>query len=285
MPPMDRRFRLLSLARLPLVLSSILGLGLACIWPSPVNAAKLSAFLTPQDLARPILLDQSGRQLQLPSPGHPQPVLPPGSTPTYLAIPLLGGEHLPAGIPTFHAGSSPEDASTGPFGFEAMIKAELNAALGTFPQAVVDTSNRNYVIEFVPHRKPALSGAAPGAGLATPIRPAGTGAATTESSSGGSSPSTTSANNPVSELAQLFKGGTIPWSQWSVSSVNAVENLLDIKSSNPTATKPSLNLEAQVLDSPLPAPIPEPGTWLFFGLILAATAIGRSPRRRPSLGT
>jgi hypothetical protein len=35
----------------------------------------------------------------------------------------------------------------------------------------------------------------------------------------------------------------------------------------------------------LPAPIPEPGTWLFFGLILAATAIGRSPRRRPSLGT
>ena len=285
MPPIDRCFRSRSLERLRLVLSSVLAFGVACNWPLPANAAKLSTFLTPQDLARPILLDQNGRQLQLPSPAHPQPLPPPGSTPTYLAIPLLGGEHLPAGMPTFHASSSPGDTTTGPLGFDPTIKAELSAALSTFQQAVVDTTNRDYVIEFKPHRNPPPSGSAPGAGLATSTQPAGTGTATVLGSPSGSSLSTTSASNPVSELAQLFKGGTIPWSQWSVSSVNAVENLLDIKSSKPTATKPSLNLEAQVLDSPLPAPIPEPGTWLFFGLILAAIAIGPTLRRRPSLLT
>ena len=44
-----------------------------------------------------------------------------------------------------------------------------------------------------------------------------------------------------------------------------VEKLLHFKSSKPTTTKPSLNLEAQVLSPPLPAPIPEPRTWLIFG--------------------
>jgi len=285
MPRIDRRFRLWSQKRLRLVLSSISGLALAFVWPLTADAAKLSTFLTAQDLARPILLDQNGRQLQLPSPSHPQPVPPPGSTPTYLAIPLLGSEHLPAGIPTFHA-ASPSTDTIGPLGFDALIKAELNAALDTSPQAVIDTSNRNYVIEFAPRRNPSSSGSAAGAGTTTQTQAAGTGASTTQGPASGSGPSTTSASSPISELSQLFKSGTIQWSQWSASTVSAVQNVLDIKSSKPTTTKPSLNLEAQVLDSsPLPAPIPEPGTWLVFGLVLGAIALRGRRRRRTGLET
>ena len=51
-----------------------------------------------------------------------------------------------------------------------------------------------------------------------------------------------------------------------------LENLLHFKSTKPTTTKPSLNLEAQVVSTPLPAPIPEPGTWLIFGMIAGSAA-------------
>ncbi len=85
--------------RAALAIPLMLGLGLGLVAPGRCDAAKLSSFLTSKDLARPLLLDQNGQQLQLPSSHHSHPVFPRGSTPTYLAVPLSGGEHLPAEPP------------------------------------------------------------------------------------------------------------------------------------------------------------------------------------------
>jgi hypothetical protein len=83
------------------------------------------------------------------------------------------------------------------------------------------------------------------------------------------------------ELSQ-FLGGTLSFGQFAKNTVTDVENLLHIKSAKPTATKPSLNLEAQVLNPPLPAAIPEPSSWLIFGAISAA--VGLHLRLRASRG-
>ena len=47
----------------------MLGLGLNCAQPLPMRPSS-ARFLTPKDLARPLLLDQNGQQLQLPSSHH-----------------------------------------------------------------------------------------------------------------------------------------------------------------------------------------------------------------------
>ena len=92
---------------------------------------------------------------------------------------------------------------------------------------------------------------------------------------------TSSVNNELSQ----FLGGTLSFGQLAKNTVNDVENLLHFKSSKPTATKPSLNLEAQVINPPLPAPIPEPSSWLIFGLAvgrrIARLGAGRASKRRP----
>src|SRR5262249_32912987 len=82
-------------------LLSFLGIGLGLALRS--EAATLSAILTAADRSRPELLDQNGRQLQLPSRDHPHPALPQGTIATYLAFPLYGDKSASGGsigIPT-----------------------------------------------------------------------------------------------------------------------------------------------------------------------------------------
>jgi hypothetical protein len=234
--------------------------------PSHALAAKLSSFLTPKDLARPVLLDQNGQQLELPSSNHPRPAFPQGSTPTYLALPLYGGEHLPNGISTIFTGQG--GPTVGPLDFNASVVTQVNTALASSGLVAVDAPQQNYVVEYLPRLNRSLAGSKMGA----PSMPA------TQATPPTSAPAatTSSANNEISQ----FLGGSLSFGQLAKNTVNDVENLFHIKSSKPTARKPSLNLEAQVIDPPLPAPIPEPSSWLIFGLAIGAIALHRQLRRR-----
>jgi hypothetical protein len=236
-----------------LVLSVLLSLGA----PSRSEAAKLSSFLPAKDLARPVLLDQNGEQLQLPSGHHPASAFPQGSTPTYLVIPLSGGEHLPGGTSTIFTGQG--GAAVGPLDFNASVVAQVNSALATSGLVAVDTPQQNYVVEYLPRLSRSLAG---------PI---------TSAASSASTPAAT-ANSVSNELSQ-FLGGTLSLGQLAKTTVNDVENLFHGKSTKPTATKPSLNLEAQVLNPPLPSPIPEPSSWLIFGAAIGAIALQRQVLR------
>ena len=240
--------------------------------PSCSEAAKLSSFLTPKDLARPVLLDQTGQQLQLPKAQYPHPAFPHGSTPTYLAIPLHGGEHLPGGTSTIFTGQG--GAAVGPLDFNASVVAQVNAALAASGLVAVDTPHQNYVLEYLPRLSRSLSGPTTGLPGASPA-PAGTTApvTTTATSTSASAPAATT--NSLSNEFSQFLGGTLSIGQLAQNTVNDVESLLHFKSSKPTATKPSLNLEAQVVDAPLPAPIPEPSSWLIFGAAIGAVALQR----------
>jgi hypothetical protein len=95
---------------------------------------------------------------------------------------------------------------------------------------------------------------------------------------------------PTKKLSQWLKIGSNGLMKWTSVGLAAVEKSLTIGNPKPTATKPSLNLEAQVLVSPsaeassapLPAAVPEPGTWLTFGLILGAAGLWQRAGRTAS---
>jgi hypothetical protein len=222
---------------------------LAVVAPPRADAARLSSFLTRQDLARPLLLDQNGQQLELPTAQHSHPAFPQGSTPTYLVIPLSGGEHLPAGTSTIFTGQG--GSTVGPLDFNASVIAQVNSGLAASGLVAVDTPYRNYVVEYLPRLSRSLAGA-----------------------------TTSVPSSSASKELSQFLGGTLSFGQLAKNTVTDVENLLHFKSAKPTATKPSLNLEAQVLSPPLPAPIPEPSSWLIFGLTIGAFALHRNRRRR-----
>jgi hypothetical protein len=103
---------------------------------------------------------------------------------------------------------------------------------------------------------------------------------------------------PAKEIAHWFKSGSNGLLQWTTNGFAELEHALKI-SQKSTATKPKLNLAAQTLAPPLAfsssavlaSPVPEPGTWLIFGLVLGAAGlrrwagkaggVGRFSRRMP----
>jgi hypothetical protein len=255
-------------------LALALSIGLSLDVPPCAHAAKLSSFLPPKDLARPVLLDQDGQQLQLPSGNHRQLVFPQGSTPTYLVIPLSGGEHLPSGTGPIFTGQ--EGAADGPLDFNASVKAQVDNALASSGLVAVDTPHQNYVVEYLPRLRRSLAGSTTGVSTT----PSATGKSTATSTGTSSTMAPAAPAKSVSNELSQFLGGNLSFGQFARNTVNDVESLLHFKSSKPTATKPSLNLEAQVINPPLPAPIPEPSSWLIFGLAALALAFHQKLRGR-----
>ena len=270
----------------------VLVLSLDLAMPTHSEASRLSTILTPSDQARPELLDQNGLQLQLPSPNHPHPTQPNGSTPTYVAFPLHGGEHLPGGTVTLTAGSQGGQTAVGPLSLDTTLESKLNSALAASASgmAVVDTPNQNYLVEYLPRHTRSHSGSTSSEpttggtnGVASTYNAVRTWLATDAAGAvqtTATAQSTKTKSSSASELASLLNSGSSLLNGWSTKSVAELEKLLKINSSQPTATKPSLNLEAQELGTPAPAPIPEPSAWLVFGLILGAAGI----RQRLSRG-
>jgi hypothetical protein len=105
---------------------------------------------------------------------------------------------------------------------------------------------------------------------------------------------------PISELEKWARQGSSKLVQWTSIGVQDLADSLNLGNSRPAPAKHTANLGAQVLAPPLaaesssspatlPAPVPEPSTWLVFGLILGVaglrrgiTAAGKpAPARRP----
>jgi hypothetical protein len=264
-------------------MSSVLVLVVGLTLPSRSEAAKLSEFLTQKDLSRPLLLDQNGKQLQLPSATDPHPSLTEGSTPTYLALPLYGGEHLPVAMATIDAGAQAGSNGIGPLDLNSVVKAELDAALNTSGLALVDAPKQNYLVEYLPH-------------IARSHAESTAGSGTTSTSSSATGRKTTSSS--TSSLSKLLSASQ--WDKWANSGLADLKKLLNISSSSSSSgsghstSKPSLNIEAQLLGSDgqasgqgsvLPSPIPEPSGWMIFALLLGAAGLGHGIRRGLRLTT
>ncbi len=234
---------------------------------SRCEAARLSQILSARDLAQPILLDQNGNALAFPSSHAPNPAEQAGSIPTYMAFPLLGGEHLPSGLATIVANPSSAGGVAGPLDFSQTMKAQLDQALGQSRAVEVETPAANYLIAILPRRAAAV--------LAT--------STPTPTPTNGSTTPTGSTTNPLSSgllpgpLANWLSAGSSKVLSWTNQGLSELETLLELKRNTTLAharaksNKPSLNLEAQVL-APLPVPAPEPSAWMLFGIIFGAIA-------------
>jgi hypothetical protein len=216
-------------------------------WPAYAEAARLNRYLTSEDIAGRMILDQNGEHIPLPTAADRHPALSSGSIPTYLAIPLKGGERLPASIPTLDTGSQTGQNPAGPLNFDSVVKANLDATLSTSRLAVVDASTGNYLVEFLPLR----------------------GHSGSQNAVGG-------AGSTVGELANLLGTPQKQINKLTQGGMDELDKLLHISSKSSTLI-PNLNLEAQVLSGDvLPASAPEPSTWLLFlGLAAGACLLHR----------
>jgi hypothetical protein len=266
-----------------LVLGLSLSLGLNL--PTRCEAAKLNTYLTAKDLARPEVLNQNGRLLTLDSSRNSHSAPPSGSKPTYAAFPLYGGEHLPVGITTIAAGSQSGETKVGPLDFDSTIKANLTAALTASATglAVVDTPKQNFLVEYLPRYAQTLAGTTTPSQTDNRVQ---TWLATVAPGVGNTMTAKqlikSSSNSSADELSRLLNTGSSTLTDWTNKGITEVEKVLHINSSKATATKPSLNLEAQVIESPQPlaSPIPEPSTWMVFSLLLGAAGLRQRLRHR-----
>jgi hypothetical protein len=227
-------------------LLSVQALGLVVTASS--SAAKLTKFLTHEDLAGRMVLDQNGEQIALPTAKERHPAVSKGSVPTYLAIPLNGGEHVPASIPTIAVGSQAGGTPLGPLNFDGIVEASLNSKLATSRLVVVDTPAHDYLVEYLPRHQRLGTGSA----------------------------------DSVNEVSRLLSAGSNQLTKLTQTGMNDLERFLHI-SSKSSKSVPILNLQAQVLGSDgLPSPVPEPGTWAIFAFLMTTVIVSRTyfPNRR-----
>jgi hypothetical protein len=212
--------------------------------------------------------------------------------PAYLAFPLDGGEHLPAGIPTLSTGPQAGQSVVGPMDLTPATQSQLNADLIASRFAIVSTPSQSYAVAFLPRYAGALSHAESSAASTSSGASTGTTTGTTSIASilGLNAPAADWSINgiPGSELSQWVKTGSEEISHLTSVGVEGVAKTLGLKGLKTTPTASGLNLEAQYLvppssqasPGPLPVPAPEPAAWLVFGLILGAAGLRRRADRR-----
>ncbi len=266
----------------------VLAITLDAGWTPNARGAGIFRDLTARDRSQPIILSEAGEPIPLSSASHPAALLSKGTVPAYLAFPLDGGEHLPAGIPTLSTGPQAGQSVVGPMDLTPATQSQLNADLIASRFAVVDTPGQSYAVAFLPRYASALSPA--GSSAASTTSSTTTGPTSIASILGLNAPAADWSINgiPASELSQWVKTGSQEISHLTSLGVEGVAKTLGLKGLKATPTASGLNLEAQYLvppsaqasQGPLPVPAPEPAAWLVFGLVLGAAGLRRRADRR-----
>jgi hypothetical protein len=248
---------------------------------SRCEGAGIARYLTAQDRSKAVFLSETGLPISARAPTSS------GSTPAYVAFPLLGGEHLPGGVPTVTTGPQAGETPVGPLDLNPLVQANLNAGLDASKMAIVQTPTQSYAVEYLPRYGRSQEHAASSTASSTSAADSGQTASSSSASSSSSSTlsslesSLTIEGIPASELAKWVKTGSNGLLQWTSTGLADLENALHLNSKKATAKKAGADVAAQYLTpplaesspSPLPAPAPEPSTWLVFGAILGAVGL------------
>ncbi len=273
-------------------LALVVGL-LAAAGLSPgAHASGLFRDLTPRDRAHPMVLSETGALIALGSASHPTAQISAGTVPAYMAFPLLGGEHIPAGFPTLATTPLPGQ-SVGPMDLTTSSTAALNADLQASRFAIVNTPGQSFAVAFLPRYARALEHSE-----ASSTSSASTSTSTTSTSTAAALGLPTSINQwtiqgiPGSQLSKWVTTGTDEIAHLSTLGINGVAKTLGLAGVKVTPSPSGLNLAPQYMippsgsststsTGPLPVPAPEPAAWLMFGLILGGAALRhRAARRR-----
>jgi hypothetical protein len=280
-----------------------LSLGLIPATLRQSRAAQMSSTiqLDAAELDHPILLNQKGQTIRFSTNRQAGPVnLTNGALPRYVAYPLDSGDLPPKGFPTVVSDSGKSgQTGTGPLHLIAQVKAELDQTLAKDGQAAVYNGQNTYLVKPLP---PLFGTAASPGGttLAWIASQRDTGSSGSGSAQAGTATATapvqaqtlipSSITDPITNsrlvkdlehLLMLKSGKLVNWNQQTL---DALKSDLDINSPKNVATKDLAStskpqLEAQVIDgigsagTPQPAPVPEPGTIVVFGLVAASLAV------------
>jgi hypothetical protein len=302
-----------------MVVSLSLGLALALNpgTPSLARAAQVASQikLDADDLSKPIVLDQYGHTLHLPTRSHTGPlVLADGAVPSYIAYLVDRDDTLPKGFPTVVTGPGEAARTTGPLHLDAQVKAHIDSSLAQNGSVAVSNGTGIFLVKPIPsvfgNNVTGESSDAPSlAWLASQAfaRRSATEPSGASSSSPPSVPTSvpqaqslipSSITKPITKskllrdlqhLAALKSGKLVNWNQQTLSALES-----DLRIGPPKNVAPHLSiakptLGAQLLDlagngtagSPRPAPVPEPRSIIVFALATVALAVrGRFFGRR-----
>jgi hypothetical protein len=298
--------------------SLALGFGPAAI---RVQASQVTSNikLDTEDLNHPVVLDQNGKLVHLPTAQHPGPVvMPAGAIPTYIGYRIDANDSTPTGLPTVRGDLATAPQTVGPLHLDALDLSQLNAALAQSGQAIVhSTDNQNLLVEpmasffgsmgagsgtssksstlaWLAARTAATSAATPS--TSTPSTSSASGSSTTTPAAQTLIPSSvTSAitnNNVIKDLQHLLQiksGKLVNWNQQTLDALqkdlglgtphNVAPHLASNKPQPAAEELAPLSTSAATSGVPQPAPIPEPGTLVIFGLSAGALVLRRRLHR------
>jgi hypothetical protein len=293
----------------------ILAVGMGLSAPSRSFAAALTSSikLDADDLNRPMVLDQNGKALALPSKQHHGPlILASGVTPNYVAYRVDSDDSLPKGIPTVDTGSTKAGQTTSPLHLDTMVKARLDQELAQNSMVAVHTQSHTYLVTPL---APLFGSASDTTDTTTKLW-----LAAQASSANGASKKATQTPSPaqsqpqaqtlipssitdsqlMKDLKSLFtlKSGKLV--NLNLTNIDNLKHDLNLNlgppknvASHPAVRQPSGTAAAETLvppssigGTPQPAPIPEPSTLCFLGLAVAAVTLRRQlSGRRPGQRT
>ncbi len=253
------------------------------------HAEGLFRALTPRDRAQPIILSETGAPIPGGSMSHPAALIASGTVPAYLAYPLLGGEHLPSGVPTLASGQTPGQQGVGPMDLTPSDVLALNADIQASRFAIVNAPGQSFAVAFLPRYSRALAHATP-----PPASTSAPGTPTAPTNPLAALGLPTSINQwtiqgiPGSQISKWVNTGTNELAHLSSLGVAGVTKTLRLAGLKVTPTPSGLHVAPQFLvpsstgptaGAPLPVPAPEPSAWLVFALVLGGAAALRRTRR------
>jgi hypothetical protein len=277
-----------------------LGLGLALGWtPSAPDAATAPGRikLDNDDLKRPIVLDQNGQWVR--SQGAAG-----GSAPTYVGFPVDRNTSTLSGFTSINTGPRVAGQTVGPLHLTADTRGRLDAALAQDGQALVQTANQTLLVKPAgaftsadgQSRASAWLSAQAAAQSATPPpsttpRPQSL-VQMLKLDKLGQSISDSKLIKDLGHLLTVRSGKLVNWNQQSLNTLKRDLKLAPPKAENAgrlgggvgATARPrpgSGPAAAQELGGPaaggtvLAAPVPEPGTYLIFGLGAGALLLRR----------
>src|SRR4051812_49617228 len=139
----------LSIRRVPsrrgLVLALGVGLSLASPWRSP--ASQVTSIKLDADDLTPIVLDQNGARVPMPTK-HSGPIpLPAGTVPSYVAYTVDGDDHVPKGFPTVYTGAAKAGKTSGPLRLDSIVQGKLDQELANNGKVAVHTPHGTYLVK------------------------------------------------------------------------------------------------------------------------------------------
>ena len=172
---------------------------------SPAAAVASNIKLDADDLSHPLMLDQNGNRVAMPTRGHPV-VLASGVTPSYVAYTVDGDDSLPKNFPTLSTGAARAGQTTGPLHFNAVMQQKLDAELAQYGETSVRTPTATYLVKPLAPMFTPLAGTSDTTGatvwLANQAKATPHKQATTAASSPAAAPYTTTTTSTSATQAQ-----------------------------------------------------------------------------------